>query len=71
MFCVESVMERYNRETLEVKIQEKSIYDVLNMTVERRFISLRMFQHSKEKATDPARCYSTFDWVNRPLHFRR
>ena len=30
--CV--IGKRYNRETLEVKYKGKSIYDVLNMTVE-------------------------------------
>ena len=34
--------KRYNRETLEVKYKGKSIYDVLNMTVEE---ALRFFDH--------------------------
>ena len=34
--------KRYNRETLEVKYKEKSIYDVLNMTVEE---ALHFFDH--------------------------
>ena len=34
--------KRYNRETLEVKYKGKSIYDVLNMTVEE---ALEFFQH--------------------------
>ena len=34
--------KRYNRETLEVKYKGKSIYDVLNMTVEE---ALNFFEH--------------------------
>ena len=34
--------KRYNRETLEVKYKGKSIYDVLNMTVEE---ALTFFEH--------------------------
>ena len=34
--------KRYNRETLEVKYKGKSIYDVLNMTVEE---ALEFFRH--------------------------
>ena len=34
--------KRYNRETLEVKYKDKSIYDVLNMTVEE---ALKFFEH--------------------------
>ena len=34
--------KRYNRETLEVKYKGKSIYDVLNMTVEE---ALHFFEH--------------------------
>ena len=34
--------KRYNRETLEVKYKGKSIYDVLNMTVEE---ALQFFDH--------------------------
>ena len=34
--------KRYNRETLEVKYKGKSIYDVLNMTVEE---ALEFFDH--------------------------
>ena len=33
---------RYNRETLEVKYKGKSIYDVLNMTVEE---AVKFFEH--------------------------
>ena len=36
--------KRYNRETLEVKYKDKSIYDVLNMTVEDGSCFLR--EHS-------------------------
>lgn len=34
--------KRYNRETLEVKYKGKTIYDVLNMTVEE---ALKFFEH--------------------------
>ena len=34
--------KRYNRETLEVKYKGKTIYDVLNMTVEE---ALEFFEH--------------------------
>lgn len=45
--------KRYNRETLEVKYKGKSIYDVLNMTVEE---ALEFFEHVlsiKRKDSDP------------------
>ena len=45
--------KRYNRETLEVKYKGKSIYDVLNMTVEE---ALEFFEHVpsiNKKDSDP------------------
>ena len=45
--CVEE--KRYNRETLEVKYKGKTIYDVLNMTVEEALEFLNMFRVSGEK----------------------
>ena len=40
--CEVCKVKRYNRETLEVKYKDKSIYDVLNMTVEE---ALEFFAH--------------------------
>ncbi len=40
--CVECQGKRYNQETLEVKYQNRSIADILNMTVED---SLQFFEH--------------------------
>ena len=47
--------KRYNRETLEVKYKGKSIYDVLNMTVEE---ALKFFENAvyREKDRDIERC---------------
>ena len=42
MCPVRCVGKRYNRETLEVKYKGKSIYDVLNMTVEE---AMKFFEH--------------------------
>ena len=46
--------KRYNRETLEVKYKGKTIYDVLDMTVEEALdISLNMCHLSMRKIPDP------------------
>ena len=42
--CDECKGSRYNRETLEIKFKDKSIADVLNMTVEEGCDFLRIFQ---------------------------
>ena len=43
MYRVKSARDdRYNRETLEVKYKGKSIYDVLDMTVEE---AVKFFEH--------------------------
>lgn len=47
--------KRYNRETLEVKYKGKSIYDVLNMTVEEALEFFRPYRRFPE-ITDPVRC---------------
>lgn len=41
--------KRYNRETLEVRYKGKSIYDVLNMTVEEALSFFENFQAIKRK----------------------
>ena len=48
MYCEVCKGKRYNRETLEVKYKGKSIYDVLNMTVEEALHSSNMYQYPKE-----------------------
>ena len=48
---------RYNRETLEVKYKEKTISDVLNMTVEEAWCSLPTSPRS------PASCRPCWMWV--------
>ena len=64
--------KRYNRETLEVKYKGKSIYDVLNMTVEEALHFFEMYRVSVENG-DTLRCrtflYSSWPAVYNP--FRR
>ena len=45
--------KRYNRETLEVKYKDKSIYDVLNMTVEEALTFFENVPSIKRKIADP------------------
>ena len=45
--------KRYNRETLEVKYKGKSIYDVLNMTVEEALEFFENVPSIATKDTDP------------------
>ena len=46
--CDECKGTRYNRETLEIKFKDKSIADVLNMTVMKDVSILKIFQISKQ-----------------------
>ncbi|WP_340149899.1 excinuclease ABC subunit UvrA [uncultured Sneathiella sp.] len=41
--------ERYNRETLEIKFKDKSIYDVLNMTVDDAAVFFKAVPNVREK----------------------
>ena len=45
--------KRYNRETLEVKYKGKSIYDVLNMTVEEALTFFETCTVDSEKDSRP------------------
>ena len=63
--------KRYNRETLEVKYKGKSIYDVLNMTVEE---ALHFFEHVPSLSGERSRRSMMWDfpissWDSRPLQF--
>lgn len=48
---------RYNKETLQIKYKEKSIYDVLNMTVEEALEFLKIIL-SKTQITSFIRCWT-------------
>ena len=51
--CEECKGTRYNRETLEVKYKEKSIAEVLDMTVEEAKRALQEHPFSQEQTGDP------------------
>ena len=63
--------KRYNRETLEVKYKGKSIYDVLNMTVEEALTFFENVPSIRRKIADAVRCgtflYPVWDSLPRSL----
>ena len=52
--------QRYNRETLEVKYKGKSIYDVLEMTVEEAH---DFFRAHPQNPAESCRLCTTWDWA--------
>ena len=58
--------KRYNRETLEVKYKGKSIYDVLNMTVEEAvefFAHVPSIRRKMETLNDVGLSYIRLGWT--------